>query len=355
MAGVGARAPLALNNPMGASMGGRFNALPSLDAANYSRSPLHAETCAWVEKNCYVDVWIEVLHSLGLEAVAAMSMTVAVDFEGDQWTFFKPSHDDLRELYGIDVQELTVWRGLLAHAQEQLAAGKLISTEADAFWLPDTAGTDYRRQHTKSTIVLADIDVPGQRLGYFHNSGYYELEEEDFRQMFRVDQSHDPTFMPLYAELVKIDRLTKRSDDELRRISRLCLLRQLSRCPSDNPVRRFEQRFARELPLLQQGELAEYHLWAFATIRQLGAAFELAASYVRWCWPSGNKTADKAATSFDRIAQSGKTLILKAARAVNSGRPLEAALLFDDMASSWSAGIEALTLLAATDRYGVHV
>jgi hypothetical protein len=234
MARCGSRPPLALNT-MVAPMAG-LQALPGLDASSYVRSPLHADSCAWVEKNCYVDVWIELLHSLGLEPTAALSMTVAVDFEGDQWTFFKPPHDELRDLYGIDVQELTVWRTLLDHAQEHLAAGKMISTESDAFWLPDTAGTDYRRQHTKSTIVLANIDVAQQRLGYFHNTGYFELAGEDFRQLFRVDLPHDPQFMPLYAELVRTDRVAKRSDAELRQIARKFLVSHLVRRPVDNPL-----------------------------------------------------------------------------------------------------------------------
>jgi len=83
----------------------RLNALPHLDATGYARSVLHAESCAWVEKNCYVDIWIEVLHALGLEPRAILPFTVTIDFEGDQWTFFKPPHDELRELYGVDVQE----------------------------------------------------------------------------------------------------------------------------------------------------------------------------------------------------------------------------------------------------------
>ncbi len=90
-------------------------------------------------------------------------------------TFFKPPHDELRELYGIDVQELNVWRPLIEHASEYLSKGKLISTEADAFWLPDTTGTDYRRQHTKSTIILADIDVENRRLGYFPQRGIFHV------------------------------------------------------------------------------------------------------------------------------------------------------------------------------------
>jgi Domain of unknown function (DUF1839) len=344
MAVCGSRPPLALNT-MVAPMAG-LQALPGLDASSYVHSPLHADSCAWVEKNCYVDVWIELLHSLGLEPTAALSMTVAVDFEDDQWTFFKPPHDELRALYGIDVQELTVWRTLLEHAQEHLAAGKLISTESDAFWLPDTAGTDYRRQHTKSTIVLANIDVAQQRLGYFHNTGYFELTGEDFRQLFRVDIPHDPAFMPLYAELVRTDRVVKRSDAELRRIARGYLLSHLTRRPVDNPLRRFQQRFERELPRMQQKDLGQYHLWAFATIRQLGAAFELAGSHVQWAWPQPNADASQAATAFDQIAKVSKTLILKAARAVNSGRPLEASALFDEMAHAWERAMVAAMRLA---------
>ena len=68
---------------------------------------------AWAESNCYIDVWIEVLHALGLEPFAFLPHVLPVDFEGDQWTFFKPSHDDLFALYGLDVQELNVWRPLV--------------------------------------------------------------------------------------------------------------------------------------------------------------------------------------------------------------------------------------------------
>ena len=132
-----------MTSPVGVING--LSAIKGLNAADYTRDVLHAESCAWVEKNCYVDIWIEVVHALGLETRAMLPFVAAIDFEGDQWTFFKPPHGELRDLYGIDVQELNVWRPLIEHAQEHLAAGKLISTESDAFWLPDTSGTDYRR------------------------------------------------------------------------------------------------------------------------------------------------------------------------------------------------------------------
>ena len=88
----------------------RIVAIPQLDAARYTRHMLHAEERVWVEKNCYVDIWIELIHALGVEPLAIMPFTVAIDFEGDQWTFFKPPHADLHELYGFDIQELALWK-----------------------------------------------------------------------------------------------------------------------------------------------------------------------------------------------------------------------------------------------------
>ena len=52
-----------------------------------------------------------------------LPFTVAIDFEGDQWTFFKPPHDELCDLYGLDVQELNVWRPL-ARARRQSTSAR---------------------------------------------------------------------------------------------------------------------------------------------------------------------------------------------------------------------------------------
>jgi hypothetical protein len=144
----------------------RQRAWPGLDAATYQRHMLHADERLWVEKNCYVDVFIELLHALRLEPLAVLGFCAAVDFEGDNFTFFKPPHEDLRTLFGVDVQELNVWLPIVEHAANHLGEGKFISTEANSFYLPDTAGTDYRRNHVKTTIILADLDTEEQRLGY---------------------------------------------------------------------------------------------------------------------------------------------------------------------------------------------
>jgi hypothetical protein len=318
----------------------RLAALPQLHAAGYAVHPLHAPDCIWTEKNCYIDVWIELVHSLGLAPEAMLPMVLGLDFEGDQWTFFKPSHDELRALYGIEVSELTVWRPLLDHAREHLGAGKLISVETDSFWLPDTAGTDYRQAHGKTTIVMNMLDEAGQRLGYFHNAGYHELSGDDFARTFRVGEHADPAFLPLFAELVRIDRVLHRPADALRALARPLLATHLARRPEHNPVVRFADRFVRDVPALQDAGLAHYHQWAFATVRQMGAAFELAAQCLDWLEPGGSFV--EPAAAFRRIAEIGKTLILKGARTVASRRAFDAAPLLDEAASAWDAGMASL-------------
>ena len=118
----------------------RVTALRGLDAATTPPISLHGLDRIWPETNCYADLWIELLHAQGLDPHAMLPFVFALDFEGDQWTFFKPQLADLRTLYGIDVQEMTLWRPLLDHALEHLGAGKLLSVEADSWWLPRYRG-----------------------------------------------------------------------------------------------------------------------------------------------------------------------------------------------------------------------
>jgi hypothetical protein len=307
------------------------SALPAgLSPQSHVPHALHAEHRVWVEKNCAIDVWIELLHAHGLEPRAMLGVTAAMDFLGDQWTFFKPSNEALRSLYGIDVQELTLWRPLQDHVLEHVGAGRLVGVEADAWWLPDTAATDYRRQHTKTTIVIAECDPQAGRLVYFHNAGLYELEGEDYR--CTMDNGGLP--VPLFAEWTDPRRRVARSDDDLRAECRQRLREHLAWRPADNPVRRFQERFVADQALLRQQGLARYHAWAFANTRQLGAAMELLSEHLLWL-----RAAPDAAQDFLTVAQGCKTLILKAARAVAGTRDLDGAELFDTMAQAWQRGM----------------
>jgi hypothetical protein len=314
----------------------------NLDPARYQRHSLHSEERAWVEKNCYVDLLIEVVHAQRLDPMALLPFTVRVDFEVDQWTFYKPPHGDLLSLYGLDMQELTVYKRIVDHAAAHVAAGKVVLTEADAFFLPDTQGTDYRAQHTKTTIGIETIDIDAKKLGYFHNAGYYTLEGPDFVGLFRLDLPPDPTFMPLFAEFMRVDRVERVPAPELAKRSIAILRRELSHRPATNPLTAFKHAFVKDVERLKGEGLAPYHQYAFATIRQCGSAFELASLYTKWLEQNGEAGLDKVAADFDQISASAKAMILKTARAVGAKKAVDFAPILESMEASWESAMHTL-------------
>jgi hypothetical protein len=157
--------------------------------------------CDWPITNCYIDAWTLILNDWELDPVAGLGVTVAQDYEGDQFTFFKYMHDDLERLYGIVVGELTIYASLEEQIEEQVRRGHLVLAEADGWYLPDTRATSYRTQHTKTTIGIDSIDVAAGELGYFHNVGHYRLTGEDYAGVFRKlpHQASDDA-LPPYVE-----------------------------------------------------------------------------------------------------------------------------------------------------------
>lgn len=316
--------------------------LGPLNPSSYQRHALHDEQRAWPESNCYVDLWIEVLHSLGLDPHACLGFTFGIDFEGDQWTFFKPSLADLQRLYGIDVQELSMWRPLAEHIAEQVGRGRLVLPEADAFFLPDTYGTDYHTNHSKTTIAVQEIDLSNRRLGYFHNGGYHSLSGADFEGLLRLKAKSSADILPPYVEFAKLDALQKRPAPELVALSVELTRGHLTRLPRENPVLRFEARFREHLSWLQQEGGGAFHAFAFATLRQLGACFELAGSFVCWLTARGETGIDQAALDCEAIANAAKALLLKTARSAATKKPFDPAWLLQGMATSWTSATDCL-------------
>jgi hypothetical protein len=320
-----------------------MHAIRPLDPATYGRHPLHEGERIWPESNCYVDLWIELLHAARLEPLAALPFTLAIDLEGDQWTFFKFPLADLYDLYGIDVIELNIWRPLIDHIRDQLAQRRPTIVEVDAFYLPDTAGTSYRAEHVKTSIAVQALDCERRRLCYFHNAGYYELEGSDFVDVFRLDGDAGVAIhLPPYAEVVKFSARAPRAGLELVGASRELLRRHLSRRPEVNPFRRYKRQFSSDLEHLAGGSLVRFHAYAFATVRQCGAAFELASAYLRWLEVNGEGDLASAAAACEEIATHAKALQFKAARAVNTGRPFDPSPMLDAMADRWEQAMSAL-------------
>jgi hypothetical protein len=320
----------------------------NLEPATYARHPLHSTDRAWLEANCSVDLWVELLHTAGGEPLAALPFVLTVDAEGDQWTFFKFPLADLEALYDVSVFELNVWRPLILHVAEQLALGRPSIVEVDAFYLPDTTGTSYRADHVKTSIGIQGLDRDGRRLGYFHNAGYYELTGEDFAGVFRLEgHLTNSEYLPPYVEVAKLGTRPTPTGRALVEASLALLRAHLARRPASNPFRRYAARFDRDLEWLTNEPLSSFHSYAFATLRQFGAAFELAGAYLRWLHAGGECGLERAEEGCVLIATTAKALQFKIARAVSTRRSLDAAPTLDKMAEAWDA-----TMTALTARYG---
>ncbi|MEO5590626.1 MAG: DUF1839 family protein [Gemmatimonadaceae bacterium] len=311
----------------------------------YSRHPLHGESCEWPGSNCYVDIWIEMLHSLGCDPLAMLPCTFGIDFESDQWTFFKPSHLDIRELYGIEVQELTVWRPLLDHLVTQLARGNTLIMEVDSWHLPDTAGTAYQLQHEKTSIAPCSVDAERRELEYFHNSSRYALGGDDFDGVFA--SSSFP--LPPFTELVKLGRLVRHSQETLRTISLTAARWHFEHRPPANPFSLYAGHMDVDARWLGEEGMPTFHRYAFASLRQIGAGYSMAASYVRWLGGSASsgdsrRELNEAAEHFEGIAVDAKAIQFTLARSVARKKPSDFGPTLHRMSEQWDS---AMTLLAA--------
>jgi Domain of unknown function (DUF1839) len=317
--------------------------LLDIEPGRYQSHALHAEGQDWLETNCATDMWIEILHSLGLDPVAGLAFTVATDFGGDQWTMFTYPAEDLRCLYGVQVNELNVWRPLVQHVEEQIALGHLVSFDADAFDLPDTRGLTYGLLHQKTTICAQMIDQDARKLGYYHNAGYAELEGEDFDRVFHLGPGPDPMLlgMPPYTDQIRIDRMDPSATTLDAVLARLRV--HLRRRPHENPVTAMTKRLLTDTDWLRANSMDDFHRYAFGTCRHLGANGQLAAAFVEWLDArDGGGLADVAAR-FREVSQGAKKLEFMLARVV-AGRRVDIEQVMAPIEEAWAAASEALTI-----------
>jgi hypothetical protein len=320
-----------LNSPGAAAMTSLFGC----DPETYRPHPLHVHDRVYPETNCYMDVLIELLHARGDEPLAAMGFLARMDFEGDQWTFFKPPPDDLETLFGVDIHEMQPYRSLPAHISEQLERGRTIIVELDAWHLPDTAATSYHVEHVKTSVAVEAIDRQAERLRYFHNRSLHELAGDDYRGVFGLDGPRSDEILPPYTEIVRFDAGPRLQGQELRREARRLLLHHRDRRPAGNPFERFAARLTRDLPDLIQGDDANYHAYAFATVRMAGAAYELFTSHLEWLL---DDEASPAAVNLREIVSGCTTLSLKLARR----RPFDPGPALRGLEAAWERALAAV-------------
>jgi hypothetical protein len=306
------------------------SSLLGLDPSTYQPHPVHRADFGYPETNCWTDVVIELLHAHGREPLAGLGCTLALDHEGDQFTFFKPRPDELEALYGVDVHELQPYRSLRSHVESQIAQGRTLIVEVDGWWLPDTAGTSYRHDHVKTAIAVDTL--ADDKLVYFHNAGLHVLDGEDLERVLV------PDVLPGYVEVVRFD-LDRPTDSELPMVARELLRENLLRRPSRSPFVAFGEQLTRELDDVVALPPEQVHVFAFATTRMAGAAMALAAAHVRYVL---GEPAEEAAQAFDAVATTTRTLTMRLMRR----KPFDPTALVESLNADWSRAHDLLDALA---------
>jgi hypothetical protein len=306
---------------------------PQLSAATYRRHGLHDAGRAWPETNCHTDLFIELLHTLGREPAAALGMTLAQDFEGDQFTFFKIPNGDLDALFGLDLQELSIYRPLVDHIEEQVARGRIVLVEVDAHFLPDTQGVTYRTDHSKTTIAVNRFDRTTASLGYFHNAGYFEMAGADVEHLLGFGAVATPV-LPAYTEFVKVigPGLSGRA---LKDAALARLAAHWARRPAQNPVRAYRAALQRHLDWLATQPPCSFHPYAFNTARQFGANIALLGDHLAWLRGQGVAGLDGAVATCDAMANGMKTFQFLLARALARKKTEALAAALDETAGQY--------------------
>lgn len=314
--------------------------IPSITPASYHPSALHAPGRDWPETNCYTDVWIEILHARGHDPAAGLGFTVAQDFEGDHFTFFKYPPEDLHALYGIRVAELAIYDSLASHIQEQISRGRMSLVEVDSFYLPDTPGAGYRQEHGKTTIGVNEIDPHARRMTYFHNAGFHALSGEDYDGAMGELASQTASHLPFpYVEFAKFDMPP--GDVALEAVVAV-LRRHLMLRPVENPLAAFQAVFADQALRLAERPPAFFHKYAFNSFRQTGANFELLADHLSWLAARQVPGMDTAIAACRTISGEAKIMQFQLARALARKRVEGLAARLDPMRDAYAIVIAEL-------------
>ena len=182
----------------------------------FAPHPLHAAERTWTETNCYVDVWIEVLHALGLDPVAGVRLHAQLRLRG------RPV--DVLQVPARGPADPVRHRGRRA---ERLAARSSTTSRSSSAWAgcarsratpgscPTPGGVSYGTDHVKTTIVPAA-----------HRPGRPTPRLLPQRRLLRARRATtstgssgsgahaDPAALPPYVERIRLDRV-RRDDPDL--------------------------------------------------------------------------------------------------------------------------------------------
>ena len=309
LAGRGARGAVAVSGPTSGLV-----SLFGHDPATYRPHAIHTGERTYLETNCFTDIISELLHARGDEPVASFGSFVRMDFENDQWTFFKPRPGHGAAVRRRHPRDPAVPR-IPHQVAEQLALGRTMTIELDGWYLPDTAATSYGTGHVKTGVIAEAIDLAG--------NGSATTTTRPSTSSRATTSGRLPNRGGVVAgrpaAVHRADPVRRRPGHprpELHEVARGLLRGHLDRVPPGNPFDRFADRLSADLPSLLAGDAALYHAFTFATFRMAGAGFELLASHAEWL------LGERAGPATDAMGASSKAARSSASSSPAGGRSI---------------------------------
>lgn len=310
--------------------------LPAGQSLQQGPHAFHADDRSWTETNCYLDLWIEILHFLGHDPLPACSGVLNSWSELGQWSMVKPHYQQLLDLYGIAVEEFNPWRPLAHHLVQFLSRGIGVTIEVDSFALPDTAATDYQTNHVKTSIFPLAVDLQAKTMDYLHNSGRHSLQGTDFDIIFGTGenfQAHPDNHVTLpYVETVR--RVVEPDRDTFTQRALTNIQQALATRSELTPMADLCAHLEADFQWLTTAGQDNFHAWSFGTLRAAGYCAELSADIADYLIAHDVAVQSETSELFRKIAEDLKGVQFKAARAAR-GRSVDITPIASQLLQDW--------------------
>ena len=217
--------------------------------------------------------------------------------------------------------------------------------EIDAWYLPDTEGTSYRRGHLKTTVAPRRSTERASGCATSTTPDYSNCRVRTTAGAFRMLDHFTDDVMDPFTEVVIFDAGPRLEGDELRAAARDLLA---STSPGDRrptpstPGRGAWSPTCRGCSPAATRTTTKY---AFVTVRMVGSAFELFADHVAWTL---GEPGEEAAAEFRGIAEASKVVSFRLARR----RPFDIPAVLAPLIDGWERGMDLLGADARPMRLG---
>ena len=191
---------------------------------------------------------------LRLRAAGRLRPPGRMDFEGDQWTFFKPPPEDLERLFGVDIHEMQPYRPLPLQIAEQIERGRTIIVELDSL-VPARHRLHQLPRRARQDLGGRRRDRPrGETLRYFHSAGLFRAQRRGLPRRLPARRDSRTTCCRRTPSSSASTPAARWRARQLRAAARALLADTSSGARASNPFERFGAAARPELPELLEAE-----------------------------------------------------------------------------------------------------